>query len=615
MSLITKYFEITKKYKLSHGEKTIVLIQVGSFFECYAIIESDGSYVGSSIEEFSKICDMSIARKNTCVGTKKVVMAGFGLGQLEKYVKRLLEHGYTIPVITQNIQAKNTQRDLACIYSPGMHFNDESENLSNNTICIWLNISKANNVIKESLLTVGLSIIDILTGKLINFEYTINFSNNPIVYDNLEKYICVYNPSEAIIITNYQESDYIDNVINFINLKSSKIHKIVLEKNNINEINNIAVNCEKQKFQEAIIDKLYGVGSFREKSEFYEYPIANQSLCFLLDFVEKHNPNLIKDISLPDFENHSEKLILANHSLKQLNIINDNNYTGKLSSIASMLNNCITSIGKRKFNYELLHPISNINDLNKYYDITEHLLETKFYNIIRNELTNIKDIERIERKLIMNKLEPRDFYLLYYNLSKIKILYQKISDVPDNFKLYEYIILFINSKIDIICDEVQNFINDKFNVERINNIVIDKLSNYNIEDLDFINKNYDNELNKYLRESIDSKEVFQAIRLYFSNILKVYEKNKDNDYIKIHETNKSDSYLLGTKRRIIILQECLKKEKNNQIKISYLSKFSKKEEIYTLDLSKLEFIEHGSNKTNMIITSPAIKKNSFRYSK
>ena len=227
-----------------------------------------------------------------------------------------------------------------------MHFNEESDNLSNNTICIWLNVSKANNVIKEPLLTIGLSIIDILTGKLINFEYTIPYSNNPIVYDNLEKYISVYNPSEAIIITNNNEREYIDNVINYINLNSSKIHKIVLENIDKNDLINIALNCEKQKYQECLIDKLYGIGSFREKQEFYEYPIANQSLCFLLDFVQKHNTNLIKDISLPDFQNHSEKLILANHSVQQLNIIVIILYS-KLSSIASMLNNCVTSIGKK----------------------------------------------------------------------------------------------------------------------------------------------------------------------------------------------------------------------------------------------------------------------------
>ena len=606
MSLITKYFEETKKYKKLNGEKTIVLIQVGSFFESYAFVENDGSYSGSNIEEFSRICDMAIANKNVCVGNKKIVMAGFGLMQLEKYVKRLLEHGYTVPVITQNTQAK-TERSLACIYSPGMFFNNDTENLSNNTICIWLNVAKPNNVIKESLLTVGLSIIDILTGKLINFEYTIPYVNNPIVYDNLEKYISVHNPSEAIIITNNEEREYIDNVINYINLKASKIHKIVLEKQDKNDLVKIAFNCEKQKYQECLIDKLYGIGSFREKPEFYQYPIANQSLCFLLDFVEKHNSNLIKDISLPDFENHTEKLVLANHSLQQLNIISDNNYSGKLSSVASMLNNCITSIGKRKFNYELLHPTSNIDELNKSYDITEHLLETKFYNVIRDDLNTIKDIERIERKLIMNKLEPRDFYMLYYNLSKIKILFQKISQASDNLKLYEYISSFIICKIDDICDELRIFIDNKFNVERINNIVIDKLGNCDIEDLDFINKNYDKDLHKQLRESMDSKEVFEAIRKYLSDIIKKYEKNKESEFVKIHETSKSDSFLLATKRRAVILQDSLKKEEN-VVNIKYLSNFSKKEEIYKLDISKLEYLEHGSNKTNMIIMSPEIKK-------
>ena len=607
MSLVETYFLDTIKYKKSHGEKTIVLTQCGSFFECYAIVENDGSLRGSNIEDFSRICDMSIANKNVCVGNKKTVMAGFGLGQLDKYVKRLLEHGYTVPVIKQEVQAKGTDRSLACIYSPGMYFNDDNDNLSNNTICIWLNIAKPNNVIKESLLTVGLSIIDILTGKLINFEYTISYINSPIIYDNLEKYISVHNPSEAIIITNNEEREYIDNVINYINLKAKKIHKILLEKNTTDDLIKIAFNCEKQKFQESLVDKLYGIGSFREKTEFYQYPIANQSLCFLLDFVEKHNPNLIKDISLPDFQNHSEKLVLANHSLQQLNIISDNNYSGKLSSISSMLNNCITSIGKRKFNYELLHPTSNIDELNECYNIIEDLLETKFYNVIRDDLNSIRDIERIERKLIMNKLDPRDFYMLYNNLSKIKILFKKITDASDNLKLYKYISSFIDCKIDIICDEIRIFIDDKFNVERINNIVMDKLGNCDIESFDFINKNYDKDLNKQLRESMDSKEVFQAICSYLSNIIKKYEKKKDAEYVKIHETSKSDSFLLATKRRAVILQDCLKKEEN-VINITYLSKFSRKEEIYELDISKLEFLEHGSNKTNMVITSPDIKK-------
>ena len=608
MSLINQYFEDTIKYKASHGEKTIVLIQVGSFFEVYATVEDDGSFAGSSIEEFARINDMSIARKIGSHGDKKVVMAGFGLGQLEKYVKRLLENGYTVPVFTQDIQGKNTSRSLSMIYSPGMYFNDETDNLSNNTISIWLNISRANSVIKVPLLTVGLSNIDIMTGKLINFEYTIPYIKSPTVYDNLEKYISVYNPTEAIIITNNLEADYIDDVINYISLKSSKIHKVVLDKTDSNEdFLYIAENCERQKFQETLIDKIYGVGSYREKAEFYDYPIANQSLCFLLDFVQKHNPKLLNDINLPEFENHCDKLVLANHSLKQLNIISDNNFSGKHASVSSMLNNCITSIGKRKFNYELLHPISQVDVLNKTYYLTEHLLDTGFYTEIRSELNTVRDIERIERKLIMNKLEPKDFYMLYRNLSNIKKLFKNISTNSKNLKLYEFISASNSIKVDTVCDELTRYIEHVFNVDKISNIVMDKLGNYNIEDLDFINVEYNQPLKEQIKAAADSKVVFDAVKYYFSNLIKKYEKNKDQEYIKIHETSKSDSFLLGTKRRVVILQDCLKNEPDI-VNVTYISNFTKKEETYLLDISKLEYIEHGSTKSNMIVTSSEIKK-------
>ena len=36
----------------------------------------------------------------------------------------------------------------------------------------------------------------------------------------------------------------------------------------------------------------------------------------------------VKNIALPIFENSCDRIVLGNHTLKQLNIINDNNYTG-----------------------------------------------------------------------------------------------------------------------------------------------------------------------------------------------------------------------------------------------------------------------------------------------
>ena len=94
MALINQYLSYVEQYTSIYGEKTLVLMQVGSFFECYALINPAGEYTGSRIQDFSDINEMAISKKNVCVGGKSVVMAGFGLAQLEKYVKRLQEHGY-----------------------------------------------------------------------------------------------------------------------------------------------------------------------------------------------------------------------------------------------------------------------------------------------------------------------------------------------------------------------------------------------------------------------------------------------------------------------------------------------------------------------------------------
>ena len=88
MTIIKDYLEYTSKWKTEYGEKTLVLMQVGSFYEAYGLIDNNNIISGSNIVEFSEINDMAVSKKNICVGKERVVMAGFGLPQLDKYVKK-----------------------------------------------------------------------------------------------------------------------------------------------------------------------------------------------------------------------------------------------------------------------------------------------------------------------------------------------------------------------------------------------------------------------------------------------------------------------------------------------------------------------------------------------
>ena len=375
MTIAEDYLQFTAKWKREYGEKTIVLMQVGSFFEVYGLLDNDNKIYGSNIQEFAEINDMVIARKNVCVGKEGVVMAGFGLPQLDKYVRKLQDNGYTIPVYTQDSQCKNTTRSLHTIFSPGSYFSNETKELSNNITCIWLQYFQSPLNRMSEQITIGISNIDIYTGKTSIFEFTNDFLHNPSTYDELERYISIYQPNECIIISNLSDDKVVD-IINFTSINSSKIHKVGLEDET--DMGSYARNSEKQNYQQEVIKRFYPLQNDEViLTNLQNYSIAIQSFIYLLDFTYRHNPNLVNNIAEPIYENYTSRLILANHSLKQLNIIPDNRFTGKFSCVSNLLNNCITPMGKRNFMYNLLNPTTDIGVLSRSYDITAHLLLEK----------------------------------------------------------------------------------------------------------------------------------------------------------------------------------------------------------------------------------------------
>ena len=104
---------------------------------------------------------------------------------------------------------------------------------------------------KGKYVTIGIANIDIYTGKTNIFQFKETYANNPTTYDELERFISIYNPSETIIISNLQAENEIDYVVSYAGISSSLIHKI-----NITDEKSIKMtrvkNCEKQPYQKEI---------------------------------------------------------------------------------------------------------------------------------------------------------------------------------------------------------------------------------------------------------------------------------------------------------------------------------------------------------------------------
>ena len=528
------YFDLTNKYTNEYGENTVVLLQVGSFYEMYGMKDKNNLIFGSKIQEVSNICRINVRPKQTKYNDMDIVMAGFPDKEqtLDKFLGHINDGGYTSVIFSQNSE-NPTLRAFNSVVSPGTFISSEDIKLSNNITCIWFDLYRPSKK-RNSILTIGLSNINIITGDSTVFEYDIQYSEKShTIYDELQRFISVKNPSEVILISQFDQKE-IEKIISYAGIQCNTIHSLSTKDKFIKK-------CTEQVYQYETFKNYFNKQLYSTESQLMYKTIALQSLTFLLDFIFKHNPNLTKSINFPDFDNKGKELILANHTLKQLNIIPDNNYSGKMCSLLTMLNFLKTSIGKRRYEYEITHPSYNTDDLKREYDITEHLLNNYNYvETIRSDL-NIDDLSFLVRRAVMKKINPLDITFINKTLIVVKELYEKL--ITDN-KIFQY----IYSNVSIQIGNESNAIADKISKSYDISICENFDSYDNLENI-FL-KGYNKELDTLIEQYDSIWCEVENIRKYFDSCLKGSEKKpSSNDYVKVECTEKKGYCMILTKTR------------------------------------------------------------------
>ena len=121
--LIDDYINYQLKYQSKYGDKTVILMQVGSFFEAYAI---DNDKEKINIDNLNQICDLmniQISRKNKNIienSRSNPLMAGFPLFAIEKFIQILMNHGYTVVLIEQVTEPPEPERKVTNIFSQAL---------------------------------------------------------------------------------------------------------------------------------------------------------------------------------------------------------------------------------------------------------------------------------------------------------------------------------------------------------------------------------------------------------------------------------------------------------------------------------------------------------------
>jgi DNA mismatch repair protein MutS len=633
-SLTDEYFRISREYSNKYGQKTILLMQVGSFFECYSKADANNNIADANMREFCTVCDL-----NTSI-TNGRCMAGFPFTcnfrdySLERYVKKMQDRGYTIVVYVQDGQGANTTRSLYCIYSPGTFFSSDSSILSNNTSCFWIQRVKvgANGMNKKIIM--GMSNIDIYTGKSACFETEseLNPRHVQTTYDELERFVSSFRPSEVIIISNLSANE-IEDVKNYANIAStaSAIHWIDLTESCAGDPHPHpfliqAKNAEKQTYRKEVLGKFFSFHVCNAIFQNYSaYEFAVQAYTFLLHFVYEHNPNLTSKIEEPEFENRSDRMVLANHTLEQLNVIDakglggsGSDSTGSNSSVFRLLNKCKTPMGSRRFYYRLLHPSFHVATIQREYDITEYVLKNDSANAgvymnWRSALENIKDIEKLHRKIQMGKICPNSLYVLHTNLEMISRMYESIK--RDETLLKYFRADADPERITKMCSDLLRKIDACFFIDKC--MSVDSLD-FDLSYRDcFVKPGISKDLDQTYIANEDGCGILEAIRLFCNDLIAIGEKkgdkkggDKEKEFVKRHETEKAGYSIQTTERRSKLLLEQIGKRvkaKEHVSKLEYESirqheddSCKKVVKTFDFDLSTLQFMKAGSSAVTFV---------------
>ena len=528
-SLIADYLQLQKQYSEKYGPKTVVLMQVGAFFEMYGL---KNSLLG--LNEICSICSLNTSDKKICVGQDSVVMAGFRDYTLEKYIAKLTDAGYTAVVYIQEKTGKTITRVLHAVYSPGTYVScetDASPKITNHIMCLWLDIVKPIRSAKETLVY-GISVVNVFTGKSHLFEHECPFIMNPTTFDELERCVSVFAPSELVVVSPFA-NDRLDSVLQYAGVKCSAIHRVSASSDK-------ATNCVKQVYAKHILSQLFGAEAYDLCAEFSQSVMATQSFCFLSDFIQEHNSDLLKKITIPAFNNVGTRMILANHTLKQLNMIGDE------MSVHSFLNKCRSALGRRALHQQMTNPTFDVGWLAAEYAATGLFLENyHFVELFRQQLGSINDLEKILRQLVLRKLYPMSIYQFY---NSICIIQQLGVGLCENTAIMEYLRC---PDVVELCRSIVGFVDASLEIGSCRSL--QSLTSF---DCNIMKRGVSSVLDDLIARRDRCEEVLNGIMHYFNSLL-AKDEHDTTEYIKKHETEKSYVSLQLTKKRASLLKGAL----------------------------------------------------------
>lgn len=501
--IFNDYISYTQKYKQEYGDNTIVLMEVGSFWEIYDCHENKGA----NIKEIGELLNIHVSRKNKNIieiSEKNPQMAGFPTHALQRFLPILIDNNYTVVLVSQVTPPPNPKRKVTHVLSKGTYIDEMKSSDTNNIMSLFIEYNKDIRNAHTQTYSIGVAVIDTSTGQNYVYETISKPHDKMYAFHDCWRVICSYNPCEIIISGNNIPISF-DEICTILSLQNKKVYnKLDLMLKDVFDVG-YQNNFIKQVFKHSSNSVLSPVEFLNLERKYY----ACIAYITLLQFTKQHNDFLINNINMPKFMNSHEMLELSFNALEQLDVMGLN----------KILNKCITAIGKRYFKYKLINPIINVQDLKTSYDnIEEYITNKDRLRFCQDQLKHIHDIERLFRKMHVRKFHPMEVCFVLKSIEAIKNLTETYDE-----KLFN------------VCSKIIKKIKDVFDMNECSKCFLEEMKG-NI----FKKGVYDN-----VDNLIENKQqLISDIELFVSDL-----NSKNGNVFKLDSNERDGYFLIITSKR------------------------------------------------------------------
>lgn len=619
-----KIYKEQEKYTELYGDKTVVFFQIGSFYETYS--KKNKGY--QHLEDLEKLLNIQYSKRDSDE-FKKPSQFGIPCVSMDKHMTTMVNNGYTI-VLFDQVSIGNGKFDRECtgVYSQGTYIS-EKQILDNNYILSAYICEEKQLRSEIILLAIGVTIIDVGTGKSIIHEFSSNKLDERFGLDEMIRIMHIFKPIESIFYLNTINNDEktIKDIKKYLEIEKYANCNFYIYYNNkgTDKLDLLNKTIFKIHYQNDYLSQIYGFNyqsklngkkSPIEKLKMEKYPYSIISLIILLQYLSKYNVRLLKNLSPPEIYLLNKHLMLCNDAVDQLNIVDANKleyYNPKFKSVFDVINKTSTPMGRRFLKENLLNPYSQENKdiIQKRYNIIDELLKNDFYKLLHEKFKKVNDIERMHRKIAMGTISPYDFY-------RLDIFYKSINEVikmiHKNKSLNK---LFENTEFNDFY-EFQTEYNKEYNFKKLQ-----KYHNFNDIDECIFNSSIHNKIDNIQSKINWSNELITCIRMFLAKlisdtysdvIIKVENNEREGYYFTVTKTNeqklktaiknynKSIYIRLSNEDKIKISKEDIifknLPKGRSKIFISSLQQYTIKLSQYITRLSKLTKIQFIDSMTN-----------------